>query len=705
MAGVAMDITERKEAEEALRFQKILLEAQSEASLDGILVVSDTDRRVISHNRRFLEMWGISEEVIATHSEEAALREITHKLADPNEFLEGIVYLLGHPEEKSHDEILLKDGRTFERYSAPLRTADGAGGGRVFYFRDVTERKEAEEALKQGEAQLAEAQRIAHVGSWEWDVALNTVVWSDELYRIFGLTPEEFENTYESFVRYVHPEDRQFVQKTIQEAYETGQPFALEHRLVRPDGGVRVLHTRGEVFTDENGERVRMTGISQDVTERKRMEEQLQHLAFHDQLTDLPNRQLFMDRLGHALERTRRRRNGKVAVLFMDLDDFKVVNDSLGHGVGNMLLVAVAERLVRCLRPEDTVARFGGDEFVVLLEDVENPEDALRVAERITQELRRPFTLEGWELGVSASIGISVGEARTKAPEDLVRDADTAMYRAKEEGSGYKVFDPAMYERAMDRMELESDLRSAIELEELVVHYQPIINLQTGQLWGLEALVRWEHPERGLLNPDEFVPVAEETGLIVPLGEWVLKEACRQAREWQDDYPDATSLAISVNLSARQFQHAEFPKAVARVLEETGLEPRQLDLEITETTAMEAPLMTALTVEELRNLGVRVTIDDFGTEYSSLSYLERFPVDHLKIDRSFVARLSRQFGTTVLVSAIIDLAHALGLKVIAEGVETEEQVTLLKGMGCDFAQGYYFSEPLDPAEMARFTSR
>ena len=364
--------------------------------------------------------------------------------------------------------------------------------------RDITDRKEAEEALRKSEARLAEAQRIAHVGSWEWDVAPNTVTWSDELYRIFGRTPQEFENTYESFLRYVHPEDREFIRRTIQEAYETGRPFAFEHRVVRPDGSVRALQSRGEVLTGENGEMVRMAGTAQDVTERKALEERLEHQAFHDSLTDLPNRHLFVDRLGQALRRTGRKKGHRVAVLFMDLDDFKAINDSLGHELGDLLLVVVAQRLRRCLRPEDTLARFGGDEFVVLIEDVESPDEAVRVAERIVEGFREPFVVDGREMFLRASIGVALGAARQKSPEELLRDADTAMYEAKEEGLALRVFDPAMYQRAVRRLELENDIRRAVKAEEFVLHYQPIVDLESGEVRGVEALVRWNHPERGL---------------------------------------------------------------------------------------------------------------------------------------------------------------------------------------------------------------
>jgi diguanylate cyclase (GGDEF)-like protein/PAS domain S-box-containing protein len=568
--------------------------------------------------------------------------------------------------------------------------------------RDITDRKEAEEALRKSEARLAEAQRIAHVGSWEWDVAPDTVTWSDELYRIFGRTPQEFENTYESFLRYVHPEDREFIRRTIQEAYETGRPFAFEHRVVRPDGSVRVLQSRGEVLTGENGETVRMAGTAQDVTERKALEECLEHQAFHDSLTDLPNRHLFVDRLGQALRRTGRKKGHRVAVLFMDHDDFKAINDSLGHELGDLLLVVVAQRLRRCLRPEDTLARFGGDEFVVLIEDVESPDDAVRVAERIVEGLREPFVVDGREMFLRASIGVALGTSRQKSPEDLLRDADTAMYEAKEEGLAFRVFDPAMYQRAVRRLELENDIRRAVKAEEFVLHYQPIVDLESGEVRGVEALVRWNHPERGLLDPEEFVQVSEESGLIIALGERILEEACRRVKEWQEDHPRIPPLVVTVNISARQLGRPDIARSVERVLRESGLEARYLRLDITETVYIKALEGNTQALDELRRMGVSISIDDFGTGYSSLAYLKRLPANALKVEKSFVKGIGEDLEDTAIVRMIIDLAHTLGMEVIAEGVESEEQAELLKEMGCDLAQGFHFSEPLQLDAAVRF---
>jgi len=469
------------------------------------------------------------------------------------------------------------------------------------------------------------------------------------------------------------------------------------------DDSVVWVREEAVLVRDEAGEPLYWQGVFYDLTERKGLEERLHYQAFHDYLTDLPNRQLFMDRLGQALRRTRRWHN-QVAVLFMDLDGFKVVNDSLGHDVGDLLLTLVAQRLRRCLRPEDTLARFGGDEFVMLIDAVDDPAQAVQVAERITEELRRPFIMEGRELYVIASIGISLGGARTHDADGLLREADTAMYRVKDEGGDFRVFNSAMYERAFTRLEVENDLRRAIEQEEFVVHYQPMVDLQTGELWGMEALVRWDHPERGLLEPSEFVPVAEESGLVIPMGEQILRESCFRAKEWQEENPRIPSLVMSVNLSALQLSRLDLADTVERVLGETGLEGSCLILDVTETVYVKVLAANTAMLDRLRGLGVRFSIDDFGTGYSSLSYLKRLPADALKIDQSFVKGLGENVEDTAVVRMIIELAHTLGLEVIAEGVETEEQASLLKEIGCDFAQGYHFSKPLPPEAASGFSA-
>jgi diguanylate cyclase (GGDEF)-like protein len=455
------------------------------------------------------------------------------------------------------------------------------------------------------------------------------------------------------------------------------------------------------LLRDEVGEPLYWQGVIYDLTERKALEERLEHRAFHDYLTDLPNRQLFVDRLRQALERTKRKRGRKVAVLFTDLDEFKIINDSLGHEAGDVLLTLVAQRLRRCLRPEDSLARFGGDEFVVLIEDVEGPEVAVRVAETITEELREPFFLEGRELFAPSSIGIGLGDAETKTPENLLMDADTAMYRAKKEGGSFRVFDPDMYERARGRLELEGDLRRALEAphEHLALFYQPMASIPKGKIVGMEALLRWNHPVHGLLVPSRFIPTAEQTGLIVPMGRWVLDEACRRAKEWQVRYPEHAPIAMAVNISARQLRYPELVGEVGEALRQADLDPGSLTLEITESALVEDKGSSAGNLQRLKDLGVRLAIDDFGVGYSSLSYLRYLPVDQLKLDRVLVENLDSDHKNLAIARAVVDLGHALGIEVVAEGVETHGEFEELRKLGCDIGQGDYWWGPRLPREM------
>ena len=441
----------------------------------------------------------------------------------------------------------------------------------------------------------------------------------------------------------------------------------------------------------------------QDITDRKHAEERLHHDAFHDTLTGLPNRALFMDHLKLAIARLQRRDDQIFAVLYIDLDRFKVINDSLGHMVGDELLVGIARRLEYCLRPGDTIARLGGDEFTVLLEDIGDGSDVTPIAERIQKELSSPFSLGGREVFTTVSMGIALSSKEYGRPEDILRDADTAMYRAKSMGKArHETFDVQMHSQAIKLLQLETDLRRALEREEFLVVYQPIMSLETGALRGFEALIRWPHPERGLISPMDFIPVAEETGMIVQIGEWVLREACQQMQRWQMTFPSDPPIFMSVNLSVRQFSQQDLIEKVVAILDETKLAPTSLKLEITESAVMENVETAISMLKQLRALGVQLAMDDFGTGYSSLSYLHRFPINTLKIDRSFITRMVENNENAEIVRTISGLAQNLGMDVVAEGVETREQLEILRALGCKYGQGYFFSKPLDTPSAEAF---
>ena len=450
----------------------------------------------------------------------------------------------------------------------------------------------------------------------------------------------------------------------------------------------------------DHGESPLVVCMLEDITDRKQVELQLVHDAFHDPLTGLPNRALFIDRLDHLLVRATRRTEQHFAVLFLDLDRFKVVNDSLGHLKGDQLLMAIAQRLRFCVRPDDTVARLGGDEFTILLEDLSHPADATRVANRILEALKDPVDLDGVDIYTSASIGIALGSPDYEKSIDLLRDADAAMYYAKSLGrSRYELFDSTMHVEAMSRLQLEIDLRRAIDNQEFTIHYQPIISLRHGEVAWFEALVRWNHPRRGLVSPGQFIPLAEETGLIVSIDRYVLRQACRQMRLWLEQFPNDDRISVGVNLSGKQFNDPDLPTFVERVLTEEGIDGQRLRLEITESMVMDDVNLARTTLSRLHDLGVHVHMDDFGTGYSSLSVLHSFSLNKLKIDRSFVSRMGPEGRRDEVVLAIVAMAHSLGLEVIAEGIETADQHDRLCEMGCDFGQGYFFSRPVPTNEV------
>jgi len=530
---------------------------------------------------------------------------------------------------------------------------------------------------------------------------------------VLGYSAEELAAT--SSMDQIHPDDRTRVLEASEKARNTGRGERLEYRIRHKDGSWRFLESTASAIRSPEGETNGLVIVNRDITQRKRAEEKLAHQSFHDGLTDLPNRALFLDRLQRTVTLSRRHSHLKFAVLFIDVDEFKVFNDSLGHAAGDCLLIQIAQRLTASLRGADTVgrprvgddveplmsastlARPGGDEFTVLIEELHGPSDAIRVAERIQQRLAIPFDLNGREIVLTVSVGIAFSTKAGAEAQDVLRDAEIAMYRAKSTGKARcEVFDHAMHEGAIKRLQLETDLRKALELNQFRVYYQPIVSLGDGHIVGFETLSRWQRPER-LVMPGEFIAVADETGIILPINRQLLYDACRQLRSWQSLFPSDPPLTINVNITPKQFAQPELASQIGKTLRETGVDPSCVNIEITETIAMADAEKSAVVLSELKALGVRLDIDDFGTGYSSLSRLQRFPVDTLKIDRAFVSRMDADPETHEIVRIIVMLAHGLRLKVVAEGVETQAQADMLKDIGCELAQGYLYSRPV-PAE-------
>ncbi|HEX9945578.1 MAG TPA: EAL domain-containing protein [Thermoanaerobaculia bacterium] len=564
-------------------------------------------------------------------------------------------------------------------------------------IRYAIERKRAEVALRESQERYALAVNGAKDGLWDWDLKANKIYFSPRWKTMLGYDEIEIGDDPSEWFSRVHPDDLAAVNLALSAHLAGRSPdFESEHRMQHWDGTYRWVLTRGLAVRNGGGEAHRMAGSQSDITARKAAEERLLHDAFHDPLTGLPNRALFMDRLGMAIAHAKRRLSYTYAVLFIDLDRFKNINDSLGHSVGDELLVAVARRLESCLRPGDTVARLGGDEFTILLDEVADVEHAVHVAQRMNREMTQPFRIQEHEIYVTMSLGITLGAGGDyDRPEDVLRDADTAMYGAKTSGKAREaIFDPDMHDRAVALLQLETDLRRAVERSEFEIHYQPIVSLTSGEIDAFEALLRWRHPRRGLLLPDSFVPVAEDTGLIVPIGWWVLREACQQFADWSALPGVRKAPAVTVNLSPKQFMQADLILRVAEILRGTGIEPESLRLEITESTLMGKAEEAIAKLQGLRELGIKVYIDDFGTGYSSLSYLHRLPVDALKIDRSFVSEMCHRQDRSEIVGTIVTLARTLRMDVAAEGIETAEQVSRLRGLACHFGQGYFFSAPV-----------
>jgi diguanylate cyclase (GGDEF)-like protein/PAS domain S-box-containing protein len=595
--------------------------------------------------------------------------------------------------------------RWFHLSVTPL--SDDRSKGLVVMHSDVTASKRDQSKLVLFTERLSLATEVAKVGVWEWDLSTDALTWDATMFAIYGLP--HMAMSYEKWSATVHPEDFPAVEAALQRAVDRRSEETAEFRIVMADGSLRHVSAAEKAVVDQSGRVCRVIGVNVDVTQRKRAEEALlshqtamTHLAEHDFLTGLPNQMVLRNRIDQATEMALRSLK-TVAVLFLDLDGFKHINDSLGHLMGDRLLKSVARRLEESVRASDTVSRFGGDEFIVLLPDVQHPDGTAAAAARILNAFAQMHSVGQHELQVSACIGISVYPDDGLDGDTLIKNADAAMYQAKGKGgSNYQFFHPNMNVRAVERQFIEQNLRRALERNELTVHYQPKFDLKSRAITGVEALLRWTHPVRGRIAPAQFIGVAEDCGLILPIGMWVIEEACKQARAWLDAGLPAMSMAV--NVSGRQFQSDRFHEKVMAVVDQTSMVPQYLELEVTESLLMKNPDLAASRLEDLRRTGIRVAIDDFGTGFSSLSYLQRFPIDTLKIDQSFVRRIDTADGVSI-VRAIIQMGSSLGMRVVAEGVETKQEATTLENMGCEEAQGYHFGWPVSPQEIAALLER
>ena len=566
------------------------------------------------------------------------------------------------------------------------------------------------EALRRSESRLGLAQRIAKIGNWEWRPDTNRFTASSELCRLIGVRLQDFGGTLDSFLHVVHAEDRERVDVALRQILTERKPCDIDHRIVLPHGADFAVHLQAEALFDEQSQALTIIGTAQDITDRKQSEREIYRLAYFDSLTGLANRVLFKDRLTQALAHASRY-HSNLAVLFLDLDRFKVINDTLGHNVGDLLLKQVAGRLSESVRHSDSVsrsvdkeedhslARLGGDEFTVLLTNLRDVQDAGTVARRIVDAMAKPFLIEGREIFVTISVGIAIFPVDGESIDALLKNADSAMYHAKEKGrNNFQFYSNNLNAAATDRLNLEGELRHAVEREEFVVFYQPQIDLRAGEIVSAEALVRWQHPRRGLLRPEEFMQAALDTGLIRAIDEWVLRTACRHSQEWQQR--GKTPVRISVNISNSLFHSDTLVSVVEQALGRTGLTPACLELELTESIVMRNVDASIATLTTLRTMGVQLSIDDFGTGYSSLSYLHRLPINRVKIDQSFILEILTQARPPMIVRAIIAMAHSLNLFVLAEGVEQESQRTTLIEEGCDYAQGHLFGRPMPADEFA-----
>jgi diguanylate cyclase (GGDEF)-like protein/PAS domain S-box-containing protein len=686
---------ERKQSAIALHKSEQLFKKTFSCLSDAIFIIDAHTMQITNCNQAAMNIFGFSKEEMIGRNALFLLDFIDHSEGESLEALGLHDYHTGSNYEKV---IQRKNGeRFFAEFSfEPLEDKPIPVQNWVVLLRDISVRKQAEEELKESEERYFLAARGANDGLWDWNIKKEEIYYSPRWKAMLGYLDHEISDTPNEWINRIHPDDRDAVVYALTNHINDKTPhFQSEHRILHRDGNYRWMLVRGMAVRDTNGIAYRMAGSQTDITARKNAEEQLVHDAFHDLLTGLPNRALFLDRLDRTIEYYRRYDNFSFAVLFLDLDRFKVINDSLGHAVGDQLLIEISKVLKTCMRSSDTVARFGGDEFVVLLNEIQDGQDAVKVVHHIQEVLSKPFRVGNNRVFTSASIGIVLSNRSYISKEDIMRDADIAMYQAKMLGkANYTIFNTEMRKQAIHRLSMENDLHHALMRGEFTLHYQPIVTLKENQLSGFEALLRWQHPEKGNIPPEEFIHIAEETGLILDIGDWVLKQACSQVKKWQYQFPSFGNLFVNINISHKQFNQPEFVQKLRKILKETCLNPDCLNLEITETVLMENAESMIEILNKIRELGVGLHVDDFGTGYSSLSYLQQFPIDTLKIDYSFINRIGTNGDRAEIAKTILVLARELGMDSIAEGIETEAQMIQLRDLDCHYGQGFFFGKPM-----------
>ena len=695
----AFDISDRKLAKLELETSLSLLQATIESTADGILAV-DGQGKIVTFNRKFAQMWQVPDYLLDLRDNNQILGFGINQLKYPEIFLNRAKELSDRPAAESFDILEFKDGRMLERYSLPQCTK-GKITGRVFSFRDVTERVQSEEKLRKSEERFHLLTRATNEAVWDLDLLKNEYWLSKEFEKVFGYKLNETQTIdLESWWLNIHPEERERVILSFKEIMNSdAKSWSEEYSFRRAEGGYVFVLDRGYIIRNESGKAIRAIGTMMDITQRKQAEEILRYQAVYDQRTGLPNRLLFNERLLASLKKAKKTKK-MLAVMFLDLDKFKKINDTLGHAAGDRLLEGFAGRISETLRSTDTVARWGGDEFTLLLPDINCLEDAVKTAQRILNNLKPAFKLEKQAFHISSSIGIAVYPDDGEDAETLVKNADAALYRAKEMGrNNYQLYTSTINPQGSHLLTIESRLHEALEQGEFEVFYQPKVNIATWKIQGMEALLRWHHPELGLVTPATFISIAEENGLIVPIGEWVLQTACTQNKAWQDALqPD---LRVAVNVSARQFQQFNLLEMVANCLEKTGLASKYLELEITETTALQNVDYTTKVMKDLQNMGVQIALEDFGTGNCSLNNLKKLPLNILKIDRSLVSELTTDPCERAIANAVATLGRDLNLSVVAEGVETKEQLECLRALHYREIQGHYVSPALSADDASK----